>query len=106
MVVEDERCGKGDGTDLPESAFADDLEQPEVKEGDLAVKINRLRATANSPHGVVKGRIDSRRRLWTGRDHVQTLKRASHPGHFPLPPLLSLTLSRFFSKAPDTLSNF
>jgi len=42
------------GTDLPECTFADDLEQSEVKESDLAVKVDRLRAAANSPHGVVK----------------------------------------------------
>ena len=44
-----------DGADLPECAFADDLEQPEVKESDFAVEIDGLRATANSPHDVVKG---------------------------------------------------
>ena len=40
--------------DLPKCSFADDLEQPEVKESDLAVKVDGLRATANGPHGVVE----------------------------------------------------
>ena len=54
IVSEGGLSGNG-GTNLPECAFADDLEKPEVKESDLAVKIDGLRATANSPHGVVRG---------------------------------------------------
>lgn len=37
---------------LPKCAFADDLEQPEVKESDLAVKVDWLRAATDSSHGV------------------------------------------------------
>ena len=58
MAVENEGCGKKAGADLPECALAHDLEQPEVEESDFAVKVNRLRATTNSPHGVVKGERD------------------------------------------------
>ena len=55
-------CEEEDGTDLPECAFSNDLEQPEVEESDLSVKIDGLRATANGPHGVVKGEGGKRAR--------------------------------------------
>jgi hypothetical protein len=59
------------GAHLPECAFADDLEQLEVKEGDFAVKIDRLRATANSPHGVVEGEEEDGpgQQPWSRKDH-------------------------------------
>jgi len=44
-----------DWANLAKSAFADDFEQPEVKESDLAVKVDGLRATTDSPHGVGRG---------------------------------------------------
>ena len=43
------------GTDLSECTLADDLEEPEVEERDFTFKVDRLRTTANGPHGVVEG---------------------------------------------------
>lgn len=62
---EDGAAERESGTDLPECAFADDLEQPEMKEGNLAVEVDGLRAAANSPHSVVKGEEEGEDRFRT-----------------------------------------
>ena len=93
-------CRGGGGTDLPECAFADDLEQPEVEESDLAVKVDGLRTTANGPHGGGEGRGFGTATVDRG-DHQPSVSEAIQ-GLRPQP-FLFLALSQFLESIRTSL---